>query len=103
MQYQLGDYSESKRWIAEGLALAQKMGDPNLTTFGISSLVETEHALGQLDEMEALLRGGIQLAADNGNRFTYAMLQEQLAMVLHSTGKTGEAQQLCQASVALYR
>lgn len=103
MEYQLGDYNESKRWIIDGLALGQKMGDPNLITFGTSSLVETEHALGQLDEMEALLREGIQVATDNRNRFTYAMLQEQLAMVMHSTGNTSDAHQLCQASVDLYR
>jgi tetratricopeptide (TPR) repeat protein len=47
VEYQLGDYNESKRWITEGLALGQKMGDPNLITFGITSLVETEHSLGR--------------------------------------------------------
>jgi tetratricopeptide (TPR) repeat protein len=103
VEYQLGDYNQSKRWITDGLALGQKLGDPNLITFGTSSLVETEQALGQLDDMEALLREGIQLAMGNGSRFTYAMLQEQLALVLHSTGNTGEAQGLCQASVNLYR
>ncbi len=103
MKYQLGDYNESKRWIAEGLALAQKMGDPNLIPFSISSLVETEQALGELDGLEALLRGGMQVATDNGRRFTYGMLEEQLALVLHSTGNTSEAQQLCQESVDLYR
>jgi predicted ATPase len=103
VEHQLGDYNESKRWLTEGLALGEKMGDPNLITFGTSSLVETEHALGHLEEMESLLREGIQLARENGSRFTYAMLQEQLALVLHSKGNTSDAQQLCQASVDLYQ
>ncbi len=102
VEYQLGDYTESKNWINEGLALGQKMGDPNLITFSTSTLVETMYALGQLDEMEILLREGLQVATDNGSRFTYGMLQEQLAMVVHSTGNTSEANQLCQASVDLY-
>ncbi len=103
MEYQLGDYGESKRWIAEGLALAQRMGDPNMISFSISSLVETEQALGELDGLETLLRGGMQVAAENHNRFTVAMLQEQLAMVMHAQGHTNDAAELCQASVDLYR
>jgi hypothetical protein len=103
VEYQLGDYDKSRYWITEGLALGQRMRDPNLITFGTTSLVETEHALGHPDEMESLLREGIQLATDNGSRFTYAMLQEQLSRVLHSKGDISEAQERCQASVVLYR
>jgi predicted ATPase len=103
VEYQLGDYVTSREWISAGLALGQKMRDPNLVTFGTTSLVETEHALGHADEMESLLREGLQLATDNGSRFTFAMLQEQLAMVSHAKGNHSVAQELCQASVVLYR
>jgi predicted ATPase/transcriptional regulator with XRE-family HTH domain len=101
--HQLGDDNESKRWLTDGLALGHQMGDPNLISFCTTSLVETELALGQLEEMESLLRDGIQIATDSGSRFTYAMLQEQLSLVLHSKGRISEAQELCRSSVDLYR
>jgi tetratricopeptide (TPR) repeat protein len=99
----MGNYGEAYHWISEGLVLGKKMGDPNLISFSISSLAETDYALGLLDEMEINLREGIQVATENGSRFTHSMLQEQLAQILNTSGKFVEAEQLCQASIALYK
>jgi predicted ATPase/transcriptional regulator with XRE-family HTH domain len=103
VEYELGDYAASHRWLNEGLARSREMGDPRIISFAISSSSQTAQALGRITGMEAGLREALQTATGAGDCFVAGLLQEQLAQVVQATGDVSQASELCEECIVVYR
>ncbi len=103
MEFQRGNFAESKQWLDYAYALSRAMGDPVVVCYAIGSLGQTMHALGRFIEMEPILREGVRLSSETGHRFTFGLLVEQLAQIAQAKGQLEEAGQLYRECIRLYR
>ena len=103
MEYELGNYAEADRWLADGLAQCRVLGDARLISLTTGYQSRNARALGHIAEMESLLRDSLRLATEINDRNGIGVSLEQLAQVAQSKGDRVEAERLSRKSIAAYR
>src|SRR5436305_7128936 len=102
--YTLGSWEDDAPAVfAEGMALAERLGDASprvrlLSSYGVARL-----ALGEMDEGMSHLRESLRLAEESGNGFLRLIARLPLVAALHATGPLGEALALSEEAEALGR
>jgi CHAT domain-containing protein len=92
--------AEAERWVQEGLAVAERIGDGRARGFALLHLGRVRLALGRADEAEADLRAALALAGAARDDETQARAQNVLAQLYLEGGRLAEAEAALEAPPA---
>ena len=101
--YERGEYEYSYQLLSEALERSQAIGDSRLTGFISAYLGRTALKLKLTTEIEEILLEGARITQESGDRFSYGLILEQLALSAWSKGDYVSAEKLFKTSFELFR
>jgi DNA-binding SARP family transcriptional activator len=87
----LGMLGAGRVHLERALELARELPDPGIAIAALNNLARDDFAAGELGRAEALLREALELCVVQGDLHHEAALRNNLADVLHHSGRTEES------------
>ncbi|CAG0953368.1 Putative HTH-type transcriptional regulator [Anaerolineales bacterium] len=89
--HDMGGYADGYRLLSEAMTICRDMEDPYFILLIGSYFTRSAQAQGHIDEAHKVLREGLQIARENGNRWSIGLALERLGTFMQTAGNNNEA------------